>query len=102
MHYLGLTRSAHCADHILQTPDTFVQAPLPGMHNATAIVHISPARGARFTQFTAVLTAGGRLAPCAEQRFAYVLDGEVQLKRASGSERLIAADYIYSPPGFDA
>ncbi len=31
MHHLGQTRSAHRADHILQTPDTFVRAPLPGM-----------------------------------------------------------------------
>ena len=29
----------------LQTPDTFVRAPLPGMRNATAIVHTSPAGG---------------------------------------------------------
>ena len=62
MERLGHTRSAHRRDHLLQTPDTFVRAPLPGMRNATAIVHISPAGGARFTQYTAEFEAGGPLA----------------------------------------
>ncbi|HEY6251259.1 MAG TPA: (S)-ureidoglycine aminohydrolase, partial [Candidatus Angelobacter sp.] len=42
MHNLGLTRTSRQADHLLLTPDTFVRAPLPGMRNATAIVHASP------------------------------------------------------------
>jgi (S)-ureidoglycine aminohydrolase len=46
MHRLGHTRSAHKADHLLHTTDTFVRAPLPGMRNAVAIVHIAPAGGA--------------------------------------------------------
>src|SRR5438477_192593 len=53
MQHLGKTRSAHHADHLLQTPDTFVRAPLPGMRKATAIVHIAPAGGAKFTQYPA-------------------------------------------------
>jgi (S)-ureidoglycine aminohydrolase len=79
MHHLGHTRSAHRADHLLQTPDTFVRAPLPGMHKATAIVHAAPAIGARFTQYTAEFEAGGSLGPAATQRFVYVLDGEVEI-----------------------
>ena len=39
MHKLGHTRSARRADHLLQTSDTFVRAPLPGMKHSTAIVH---------------------------------------------------------------
>jgi (S)-ureidoglycine aminohydrolase len=77
MHRLGLTRSAHRADHLLQTPDTFVSAPLPGMEKATAIVHIGPARGARFMEYTAVFQAGGRLGPSSGQRFLYVTEGEI-------------------------
>ena len=76
-HYLGQTRSQRRADHLLQTPETFVRAPLPGMRKATAIVHIAPAGGARFTQYTAELEAGGRLGPAMGQRFLYVLDGEL-------------------------
>ena len=47
------TRSASHHDHRLQTPETFVRAPLPGMRNATAIVHTSPAGGSAFVQYTA-------------------------------------------------
>src|SRR5712692_737919 len=95
MTHLGHTRSAHCADHILQTPDTFVRAPLPGMRNATVIVHIAPAGGARFTQYTAEMEPGGVLPPSAAQRFAYVLEGNIQ----AGSAGLSSGDYLYSPPG---
>jgi (S)-ureidoglycine aminohydrolase len=94
MHHLGQTRSAHRADHILQTPDTFVRAPLPGMQKATAIVHTAPAIGARFTQYTAEFEAGGSLGPSSMQRFVYVLDGEVEVGGAS----LANGDYLYLPP----
>jgi (S)-ureidoglycine aminohydrolase len=91
MHHLGQTRSAHRADHLLQTPDTFVRAPLPGMQNATAIVHTSPAVGARFTQYTAEFEAGGSLASASVQRFVYVLGGELQ----TNGGVLAAGDYAY-------
>ncbi len=73
MHNLGHTRSTNQRDHLLQTPDTFVRTVLPGMQAATAIVHISPAAGASFTQYTAELEAGGSLGPTTAQRFIYVL-----------------------------
>src|SRR5947208_7303482 len=95
MQYLGNTCSAHRADHILHTPDTFVRAPLPGMQKATAIVHVAPALGARFTQYTAEFEAGGSLGSSAGQRFVYVLDGELQ---AQGTV-LAAGDFAYFPPG---
>ncbi len=95
MHHLGHTRSAHRANHLLQTPDTFVRAPLPGMHKATAIVHVSPAIGAAFVQYTAELEAGGRLGTTPDQRFLYVLDGQV----AVDDTRLGAGDYAYVAPG---
>src|SRR5882724_6827337 len=94
MHQLGMTRSAHRADHILHTPDTFVRAPLPGMQRATAIVHVAPASGARFTQYTAELEAGGSLGPTTLQRFVYVLDGELE----AGGGALVAGDFVYLPP----
>jgi (S)-ureidoglycine aminohydrolase len=93
MHHLGQTRSAHRADHILQTPDTFVRAPLPGMRNATAIVHTAPAMGARFTQYTAEFEAGGLLEPASAQRFLYVLDGELEANGAC----LSPGNYAYFP-----
>src|SRR5690349_2157248 len=95
MHHLGMTRSAHRADHILHTPDTFVRAPLPGMRKATAIVHVAPAAGARFTQYTAEFEAGGSAGPSAGQRFVYLLEGELD----AGGTLLAAGDFAYFPPG---
>jgi (S)-ureidoglycine aminohydrolase len=94
MHHLGQTRSSHRANHLLQTPDTFVRATLPGMQKATAIVHAAPAIGARFTQYTAEFEAAGSLAPIAVQRFLYVLEGEID----AGGAVLSRGDYAYLPP----
>jgi (S)-ureidoglycine aminohydrolase len=93
MQQLGQTRSVRRADHILQTPDTFVRTALPGMQRATAIVHVSPAAGARFTQYTAEFDPAGSLAPTAAQRFVYVLEG----KLIAGGPALGAGDYVYLP-----
>src|SRR6202171_6292884 len=95
MHQLGQTRSAHRANHLLHTPDTFVRAPLPGMRNGTAIVPIGPAAGARFTQYTAEFEANGALGPAAVQRFVYVLEGEL----AIDGRKLQTDDYAYVPEG---
>jgi (S)-ureidoglycine aminohydrolase len=93
MHHLGQTRSAHRADHLLQTPDTFVRAPLPGMQKATAIVHTAPAAGAHFTQYTAEFEAGGSLGPASAQRFVYVLEGQIEINGAT----LDRGHYAYFP-----
>jgi (S)-ureidoglycine aminohydrolase len=98
MQHFGQTRSARRVDHILQTPDTFVRTVLPGMKNAVAIVHIAPAMGARFTQYTAEFQADGSLEPAAAQRFVYVLEGQVEVNGA----RLAGGDYAYFPPGHAA
>jgi (S)-ureidoglycine aminohydrolase len=92
--HLGATRSAHERNHLLHTPDTFVRAPLPGMERATAIVHISPALGATFVQYTAELEANGRLGPAEDQRFVYVERGSLQV----GDATLEAGGYAYLPP----
>jgi (S)-ureidoglycine aminohydrolase len=79
MHNLGQTRSANRHDHLLQTPDTFVRIPLPAIERGMAIVHISSAAGARFTQYTAELEPTGSIAPCENQRFIFVLEGFVEI-----------------------
>jgi (S)-ureidoglycine aminohydrolase len=96
MHELGLTRSAYHRDHLLQTPDTFVRAPLPGMHKATAVIHVAPSIGAKFMQYTVEFEPGGSLAAATMQRFFYVLEGEV-LCPPHGL--LHAGDYAYFPEG---
>jgi (S)-ureidoglycine aminohydrolase len=99
MHNLGQTRSSRKADHLLQTPDTFVRAPLPGMERATAVVHVSPAIGAQFTQYTAEMEAGGNLGPSKTQRFVYVLEGAIEIH---GRAELNAGAYAYIPEGHGA
>ena len=98
MHRLGMTRSRHERDHLLQTPDTFVRAPLPGMKNATAIVHIGPTAGAQFTEYTAIFEAGGSLGPPAANRFLYVTEGELIVDCA----RVAAGGYSFEPAGSQA
>ena len=93
MQNLGHTRTSYKHDHMLLTPDTFVRAPLPGMRNATAIVHASPAMGARFTQYTVEFSADGLIPGCDAQRFVYVLDGEIEIAK----QRLGAEGYAYFP-----
>ncbi len=99
MNRLGHTRSSSQADHALWTADTFVRAALPGMKNATAIVHAAPAMGASFTEYTAEFETGGLLGPAPAQRFVYVLDGELQVEAGRKQHRLKNGGYAYVPPG---
>ena len=75
-----------------------MRAPLPGMKNATAIVHISPAAGAGFLQYTAEMEAGGRLGTALGQRFVYVLDGQI----SAGPNTLSRGQFAYAPQGSDS
>jgi (S)-ureidoglycine aminohydrolase len=101
MQNLGHTRSSHRSNHLLHTPDTFVRAPLPGMQGATAIVHVSPAAGAAFTQYTAELEPKGMLGSAPEQRFVYVLDGSVDLVTGSSFHTLAMGSYVYIPASIE-
>lgn len=96
MQHLGQTRSAHTANHLLQTPETFVRAPLPGMRKATAVVHISSAGSAAFTQYTVEFERDGELPPAAEQRFIYVLEGSLSVN----DNQLVPGDFAYLPPAY--
>lgn len=97
MHTLGHTRSTNQRDHLLHTPDTFIRTVLPGMINAAAIVHISPAAGAAFTQYTAELQLGGSISTTAAQRFLYVIEGSADLATATSFQALTPGSYAYLP-----
>lgn len=99
MHNLGQTRSSHQPNHLLLTPDTFVRTALPGMKACSAIVHVSPALGAKFTQYTAEFEVGGELGSTSAQRFIYVLDGKLKLEVDGKSSELSASGYAYLPQG---
>ena len=97
MHKLGHTRSTNQRDHLLHTPDTFIRTVLPGMERATAVVHISPAAGAAFTQYTAELEPGGSLGPTSNQRFIYALEGAADLATEKSFHTLTAGSFAYIP-----
>jgi (S)-ureidoglycine aminohydrolase len=101
MHNLGHTRSANRRDHLLQTPDTFVRTPLPGIRGGVAVAHVSPAVGAAFTQYTVELESGGVLDPVPAQRFVYVLSGTVDLTSDASFNTLSSGGYAYLPGGAD-
>jgi (S)-ureidoglycine aminohydrolase len=99
VHNLGHTRSAHRRNHLLLTPDTFVRTALPGMKAAAAIVHIGPALGAAFTEYTAEFESAGELGETLAQRFLYVTAGSVLLN-AGGEDHLLGPrGYAYVPQG---
>ncbi len=99
MHHLGLTRSSLKADHLLQTPNTFIRTPLPGAEGVEFVIHVAPQLGAAFTQMTAEFQAQGVLGPTPAQRFIYVLEGEIGLEAADDSHLLVAGGFAYIPQG---
>jgi (S)-ureidoglycine aminohydrolase len=101
LHALGETRSSLKADHLLQTPDTFIRTPLPGATGVEFVVHAAPRLGAAFTQMTAEFGKDGMLAPLAAgvQRFVYVLEGSLNLEVSSGTNRLGAGQFAFLPSG---
>ena len=100
MHNLGQTRSSHQRNHVLQTPDTFVRTTLPGMKNASAILHVGPALGAAFTEYTAEFELKGELGDTSAQRFIYVMEGAVTLEAKGKRHELGARGYAYLPQDF--
>ena len=55
----GITRSRITSHYALITPDTWVWSSLPGWTASRCAVHISPTRGARFSQITVEMEVGG-------------------------------------------
>ena len=95
---LGHTRSTNSRDHLLQTPDTFVRTPLPGLTGGMAIIHAAPQMGAAFAMFSAEFATGGSLTQVPVQRFVYVLEGEVQLHEiGSRQHALRPGSFVYLP-----
>ena len=102
MHNLGQTRSASQRDHLLQTPDTFIRIPLPGLTNGQAIVHISPAGGAAFSMMTVELEPQGTFTEGPTQRLIYVLEGKLILGEPSQKKlhKLSPGSFAYLPTDY--
>jgi (S)-ureidoglycine aminohydrolase len=99
VHNLGRTRSSQQPNHLLLTADTFVRITLPGMKACSAIVHVGPALGARFTEYTAEMEAGGELGSTAAQRFIFVIEGGLKLEVDGKSNELGTRGYAYLAEG---
>jgi (S)-ureidoglycine aminohydrolase len=73
------------------------------MERAMAVVHASPAIGARFAQYTAEIESGGSLGPVisanAAQRFVYVLNGSVTVTISGVDHALGDNGFAYLPQG---
>jgi (S)-ureidoglycine aminohydrolase len=67
------------------------------MKACSAVVHVSPALGAKFTQYTAEFEAGGELGSTTAQRFLFVIEGEVRVEVDGKSSRLDPRGYAYLP-----
>lgn len=93
------TRSRVKPNYALITPDTHVKSRFADWQNASAIVHIAPEIGARFTQYTAILEANGASGPPGEniERFLFVLEGVVTLAIAGKEHELSEGAYAFIP-----
>jgi (S)-ureidoglycine aminohydrolase len=99
VHNLGHTRSVRRSSYLLHTPDAFIRTQIPGCSKACVIVHVSPALGAGFTQYSVEFESGGLLGAAAAQRFLYVLEGTVTLEYGAETYTLVEDDYAYVPQG---
>jgi (S)-ureidoglycine aminohydrolase len=97
----GETRTFVGGRHALIGPDGHVPNVLPGVENATTVILISSAMGAAFTQFLVTFNQAGRAVFSADdnERFLFVLDGELELKATSRSCPLTDGGYAFVPAG---
>ncbi len=103
MKHLGVTRSALEQAHAVLTPETFVRTALAEWPGTQIVLHIAPVIGtrARFVQFTAQMPAGATARESAHgyQRFAFVLEGEVEVTVNGETRTLKDSDHVYLPAG---
>src|SRR5690349_2515397 len=99
----GTTRSRVTSRYALITADTHVNSPLVGWRNASAVIHIAPEMGARFTQYTANLFANAASASPGDgvERFIYVLAGTVSLAVEGKTTELGTGQFAFLPAGIE-
>jgi (S)-ureidoglycine aminohydrolase len=90
--------------HALIAADSHVVAPLSGWENTGGVVHISPAMGARFTQYTALLDRGSVAGPPDDgvERFIYMLEGAAALETSDGNANMREGSFAFVPAGHRA
>jgi (S)-ureidoglycine aminohydrolase len=96
MNKLGITRTVVKESYALFATDSHVASALPGWSNCRAIVQISEALGARFSQYLITLNDGGRGEgdTVDSSWFFFVVDGAVTLN----GKTLAKGGFAYIPP----
>lgn len=101
MDVFGGLRSHVARDHALIEPGSFVGANMAGWDRTQGVVLISPRMGARFSQYLAIVEAGGSAEPAQNgiERFVYVLEGSVVVRPMGLEARTLnAGGFAYLPP----
>ncbi|KAL6763270.1 RmlC-like cupin domain-containing protein [Haematococcus lacustris] len=102
----GFTRSVYQRDHALITPESRVWSPHPGWTNSLTSHLMSPASGASFSMFLAVMQAEGSAAPAVRssvERFVLVMEGAAQVTGPEADTLQLAANHwVYFPPNTTA
>jgi len=95
----GSTRAVVERRYALLTPNGFVSSQAPGWTGATCYVLISPAMGARFSQWLVLLSVDGKCLgnAGANEYFIYVLDGAASAMLGERRNRLERGSYVYVP-----
>jgi (S)-ureidoglycine aminohydrolase len=96
----GFTRTVVKPIYALLTPDGFVASNLPGWKNVTAIVNISPALGANFSQLQITFgkNGNGEGGTGALEFFVYVLEGRCVATISENKFSLTAGGFAFIPP----
>jgi (S)-ureidoglycine aminohydrolase len=99
----GFTRTVVKSRYALLTSDGFVPSNLPGWKNAGVVINISPAMGARFSQYQITLAPNsrgeGNTGPF--EQVVYVLAGKCSSKIGGKKTNLLAGSYVFIPPSTD-
>ncbi len=97
----GHTRGRVAARHALITPSNHVNSSVPGITDATAVVLINEAMGARFAQMLVTFLEGGRVALPASnvQTFGYFMSGAGTVTIGRARQKCGAGGYFYAPAG---
>jgi len=95
----GFTRTVVKPRYALLTPDGSVPSHLPGWKGVVAIANISPALGAKFSQWQITFGAdgSGKGNTAALEYCAYVLDGGCSVYFGGKKHHLVAGNYVYLP-----
>ena len=99
----GSLRTVVRERYALLTPESFVPSILPGWSDASCIVQISGAMGAKFCQTLVTMNPGslGGGQTGASELFAYVVEGQCTVTVGQKKNSLAAGGYVYVPPERD-